>query len=289
MLNLKISNKKSFFIPKHPFHIVDASFWPFFISLARFTLLFGSVKFVSSQCYNLIFLGLFNIILTLYLWWERVITERTFLGFHTNKVQKNIKWGIILFIVSEIIFFLSFFIDFYWAKRVNISFWGFPQIPFKPFLEDPFEIPFLNTIILLSSGITVTWAHHSIIKNKLTEFFNRINFTLILGIFFLLAQYLEYCDSFITIADGAYPSIFFLTTGFHGFHVIIGFIFLTVTLVRFKNFHFSSKHHLGFEIAAWYWHFVDVVWLFLFLIFYLTPREFWPIFKSLFKLRQIFL
>ena len=133
---------------------------------------------------------------------------------------------------------------------------------------DPFEVPLLNTAVLLASGVTVTWAHHSIIEGKRKQAIQSLALTILLGGYFTFLQGLEYHEAPFTIADGVYGCTFFVATGFHGLHVLIGSTFLAVCLARQIQHHFTSNHHFGFEAAAWYWHFVDVVWLFLYISIY---------------------
>ena len=176
--------------------------------------------------------------------------------------------GIILFIVSEILFFFSFFWAYFHSSlspAIEIG-QSWPPLGIIPF--NPFDIPLLNTIILVSSGLTVTWSHHAILNNNYKERTIRLLITILLGIYFSALQLIEYIEAPFTISDSVYGSRFFVATGFHGLHVIIGTIFLFFTFYRINLLHFSSIHHFGFEAAAWYWHFVDVVWLFLYVSIY---------------------
>jgi cytochrome c oxidase subunit 3 len=170
--------------------------------------------------------------------------------------------------VSEVLFFFRFFWAFFHRRlsptiEIGIQ---WPPIGISPF--NPFQVPLLNTIILLSSGFTVTWAHHAIIENNFSQAWQRLTLTVILGVYFTILQGIEYWEARFSISDSVYGSTFFLATGFHGIHVIIGTTFLAVCLIRLNIKHFSINHHFGFEAAAWYWHFVDVVWLFLFITIY---------------------
>lgn len=252
----------------HPYHLVDYSPWPLTGAIGVITLVTGIIKWFHNFNINLLILGYFIIILTIYQWWRDVCREGTFQGKHTILVTKGLRWGIILFIVSEIFFFLSFFWAFFHRRlspNIEIgSFW--PPIDITPF--NPFQIPLLNTIILIRSGITVTWAHHAIIEYNNTQITQGLFITIILGIYFTILQAYEYFEAPFSIADRIYGSTFFMATGFHGLHVIIGTLFLLICLIRHFNNHFSRNHHFGFEAAAWYWHFVDVVWLFLYISIY---------------------
>jgi cytochrome c oxidase subunit 3 len=176
--------------------------------------------------------------------------------------------GIILFIVSEVLFFISFFWAFFHSRLAPSVEIGITWPPKNIIPFNPFQIPLLNTIILLSSGISVTWAHHRLIENNHTQTIKGLAVTVILGLYFSTLQAFEYIEAPFTFADSVYGSTFYIATGFHGLHVIVGTRFLSVCLYRLLRFQFSHKHHFGFEAAAWYWHFVDVVWLFLFITIY---------------------
>lgn len=252
----------------HPFHLVTPRPWPLIISLSLFNNFWRIIRWFHNLNNYLIFFSIPNTLICCYLWWRDVNRESTFQGWHSLKVLRGIRLGIILFIISEVIFFFSFFWAYFHsslAPNIEIGQLWPPKgiIPFNPF-----DIPLINTIILISSGLTVTWSHHSIINNHLQERKKSLFITIILGIYFTLLQIIEYKESPFTIADSIYGSTFFITTGFHGLHVIIGTLFLLICLIRINNLHFSSTHHFGFEGAAWYWHFVDVVWLFLYISIY---------------------
>jgi cytochrome c oxidase subunit 3 len=179
-----------------------------------------------------------------------------------------LRWGMVLFIISEVFFFLSFFWAFFHSSLSPSPELGrvWPPIGVEAF--DPFTVPLLNTIVLLSSGISVTWAHHALIAGDHDSAFQGLLFTVILGLYFTILQAIEYLEARFRIADRVYGSSFFIATGFHGLHVIVGTTFLVVCLIRVSRAHFSKSHHFGFEAAAWYWHFVDVVWLFLYISIY---------------------
>jgi len=252
----------------HPYHLVDYSPWPLTGAIGVLTLVTGLIRLFHNFNTNLLILGYIITILTIYQWWRDICREGTYQGKHTIIVSKGLRWGIILFIISEIFFFLSFFWAFFHSSlSPNIEIGNsWPPSNIIPF--NPFQIPLLNTIILISSGVTVTWAHHALLENNHSQTFQRLSLTIILGIYFTILQAYEYIIAPFTIADRIYGSTFFIATGFHGLHVIIGTIFLLICLVRHNNYHFSNSHHFGFEAAAWYWHFVDVVWLFLYISIY---------------------
>nr|AII02306.1 cytochrome c oxidase subunit III [Cameraria ohridella] len=252
----------------HPYHLVDFSPWPLTGALGCLTLTAGMVKWFHEFNIILIMLGYIIIMLTMYQWWRDICREGTLQGKHTILVSKGLRWGMILFIVSEVFFFLSFFWAFFHSSlspNIEIGM-SWPPMMIMPF--NPFQIPLLNTIILISSGITVTWAHHALMSSNYSQTLQGLSLTIILGVYFSLLQLFEYIEASFTIADSIYGSTFFMATGFHGLHVIIGTVFLTVCLIRHKIWHFNMNHHFGFEAAAWYWHFVDVVWLFLYISIY---------------------
>jgi cytochrome c oxidase subunit 3 len=202
------------------------------------------------------------------IWWRDVIRESTFQGHHTLAVQVGLRYGMILFIVSEIMFFFAFFWAFFHSSLAPTIEIGAVWPPAGVQVLDPWAIPFLNTVILLSSGISVTWAHHAIIAGYRQQTTISLIITIVLAIVFTALQVVEYFEAPFTISDSIYATTFFLATGFHGFHVFIGTLFIAVALVRHLKFHFTTTRHFGFEAAAWYWHFVDVVWLFLFVAIY---------------------
>jgi len=256
---------------KHPFHLVDPSAWPLFAALGAFTATFGGVSYFhgyeggSITC----ILGIVMICYSMFVWWRDVITEATFEGHHTQTVQDGLRAGMILFVVSEVMFFFAFFWAFFHSSLAPTIEIGATWPPQGIQVLDAWHIPFLNTVILLSSGATVTWTHHAILAGmmrKQSEY--SLIATLVLGVTFTGFQVLEYLEAPFSINDGIYGSTFFMATGFHGFHILIGSIFLAVCLGRIIKNHFNKDHHFGFEAAAIYWHFVDVVWLFLFVCIY---------------------
>nr|YP_010321798.1 cytochrome c oxidase subunit III [Stenochironomus okialbus]UKO32999.1 cytochrome c oxidase subunit III [Stenochironomus okialbus] len=252
----------------HPFHLVNYSPWPLTGAIGALTLTAGLTKWFHQFNSNLFILGNLITILTMFQWWRDISREGTLQGLHTIQVVKGLQWGMILFIVSEIFFFISFFWAFFHNSLSPTIELGkiWPPVSIIPF--NPFQIPLLNTLILLSSGVTVTWAHHSLMENNHSQTLQSLIFTIILGIYFTILQAYEYLEASFSISDSVYGSTFFMATGFHGIHVIIGTSFLLVCLIRHLNNNFSKNHHFGFEAAAWYWHFVDVVWLFLFISIY---------------------
>nr|YP_004221801.1 cytochrome c oxidase subunit III [Pristomyrmex punctatus]BAJ53352.1 cytochrome oxidase subunit III [Pristomyrmex punctatus]BAJ53365.1 cytochrome oxidase subunit III [Pristomyrmex punctatus] len=251
----------------HPFHLVTFSPWPILISINLFNNFIYIINWFYSFNYFMMF-TLLSTLLCMYQWWRDITREATYQGNHTNYVYKGIRMGMMLFIISEILFFFSFFWAFFHSSltpNVEIGqLW--PPMGIKPF--NPFDIPLMNTIILISSGMTVTWSHHAMINMNLNETMKSLILTIMLGLYFSGLQLIEYIEAPFTIADSTYGSTFFIATGFHGIHVMIGSMFLFFCYMRMKNLHFSPIHHFGFEAAAWYWHFVDVIWLFLYMSIY---------------------
>nr|YP_010046704.1 cytochrome c oxidase subunit III [Toxorhynchites speciosus]QPJ78648.1 cytochrome c oxidase subunit III [Toxorhynchites speciosus] len=252
----------------HPFHLVDYSPWPLLGAISAMTTVTGLVQWFHQYNINLFLLGNFITLLIMYQWWRDISREGTFQGLHTWNVTLGLRWGMILFIVSEIFFFISFFWAFFHSSLSPTIELGMMWPPMGINSFNPFQIPLLNTAILLSSGITVTWSHHSLMENNHTQTIQSLFFTILLGIYFSILQGYEYLEASFTIADNIYGSTFFVATGFHGLHVLIGTSFLLICFFRHINYHFSKNHHFGFEAAAWYWHFVDVVWLFLYISIY---------------------
>nr|UGS80378.1 cytochrome c oxidase subunit III [Lachesilla pedicularia] len=252
----------------HPFHLVNVSPWPLTGAIAALFMTLGMIEWFSSNNNLLMNIGLMTMIMTMIQWWRDVIRESTFQGNHSKKVALSMQWGMILFITSEVFFFLSFFWAFFHsslAPNIELGL-TWPPLGIAPF--NPLQIPLLNTMILLSSGASITWAHHALIKNNFSQTSISLLITILLGIYFSLLQMFEYIEASFTIADSVYGSTFFMATGFHGLHVIIGTLFILISFLRHLNNQFSNHHHFGFEAAAWYWHFVDVVWLFLFISIY---------------------
>lgn len=266
---------------EHEFHLVDPSPWPIVMSFALLAMTAGGVRYMHDLPYGgWIALGGVGVLLyTMYTWWRDVVREGIIDKAHTRPVKSGLRFGMGLFIVSEIMFFVAFFWAFFGAAL-------FPKIALEageiwPVLEgaiwppagivtfDPFDLPLMNTIILLLSGTTVTWAHHAVQHGDNKGVIQGLTYTVILGVLFTCLQAFEYSHAAFALTDGKYPSVFYLATGFHGFHVIVGTIFLFVCLMRARKNQFTETNHLGLEFAAWYWHFVDVVWLFLFVAVYI--------------------
>nr|YP_009339297.1 cytochrome c oxidase subunit III [Gmelinoides fasciatus]APL97188.1 cytochrome c oxidase subunit III [Gmelinoides fasciatus] len=252
----------------HPYHLVEKSPWPITASLSAMLLTTGLVMWFHQLSLSLFLVGLMSVSLVSFQWWRDIYRESSLEGLHTAKVTTGLRLGMLLFITSEILFFFAFFWAFFHSSLAPTQELGalWPPFTIKPF--NPFQVPLLNTAILLASGVTVTWAHHSMMENMHTQSNQGLAATVILGLYFTLIQAMEYMEAPFTISDSVYGATFFIATGFHGLHVVIGTIFLSVCLTRLTTAHFSSHHHTGMELSIWYWHFVDVVWLFLFTSIY---------------------
>ncbi len=257
----------------HDFHILPPSIQPLLAAIGAFVMFYGAVLWMAEVAGPWpFFIGLALIIYVMFVWWAEVVTE-AHQGDHTKVVQIGLRYGVLLFIISEVMFFAVWFWSFF--KHAL-----YPMGPYSPAIDgiwppagietfDPWHLPLINTLILLLSGMAATWAHHAIAHEN-----NRKDLVagLALAIFFAIAftgmQAYEYTHATFSFAGNIYGANFFMATGFHGFHVIVGTIFLAVCLVRALKGHFTPENHVGFEAAAWYWHFVDVVWLFLFASIY---------------------
>jgi len=256
---------------KQPYHLVDPSPWPIIGSVGGGLTVLGIVFVAHYNSWALLIVGLLVVLATMYFWWRDVLRESRTSGLHSPVVRLGLRYGMTLFIASEVMFFVAFFWAYFnfalYPEHVagnTAGIWPPPGVH----TFDPFHIPFLNTLILLLSGTTITWAHHALIENDRKTLVLGLGLTVLLGISFTSLQVVEYSNAPFHFSGGVYPSVFFLATGFHGFHVIVGTCFLIVCWLRAQNGQFTPQRHFGFEAAAWYWHFVDVVWLFLFVCIY---------------------
>nr|YP_009942717.1 cytochrome c oxidase subunit III [Populicerus confusus]QOC72412.1 cytochrome c oxidase subunit III [Populicerus confusus] len=252
----------------HPFHLVDKSPWPLTSSMGLLTMTSGTILWFNKFNNLLMIMGMMIILLTMMQWWRDVVRESTFQGMHTKKVMLSMKWGMIMFIMSEVMFFSSFFWSFFHSSLSPTMEIGLQWPPQGIKTFNPMSIPLLNTMILLSSGISMTWAHNAVLTKNFSQLIKSMLITVILGLYFTFLQAYEYIESPFNISDSIYGSTFFMSTGFHGIHVIIGTMFIITVMLRASKLHFSMYHHIGFESSAWYWHFVDVVWLFLYIMIY---------------------
>lgn len=281
---------------KHDYHLVDPSPWPFVGSLSAFILSIGAVAWMREDGFELagvsldgpyLFIaGAIGVLYTMYAWWADVIRESVKEGQHTPVVKLHLRYGMILFIASEVMFFVAWFWAYFDAalfpnditpvagtdlftglvNRAEVLGGEWPPKDVKTF--DPWGLPLINTLVLLLSGTTITWAHHALLENDRKGLVWGLSLTIALGVFFTFLQVIEYTHAGFSFSNSLYGATFFMATGFHGAHVIIGTICLAVMLGRVLAGHFTPKNHFGFEAAAWYWHFVDVVWLFLFASIY---------------------
>jgi cytochrome c oxidase subunit 3 len=261
----------------HPYHILPPSVWPLIGSISALVLFSGLVMWMHDHIYGpyVFGAGAIGVLFTMFSWWSDVIRE-AHSGDHTPIVQLHLRYGMILFIASEVMFFVAWFWAYFAAALFPSTAESVGGVwpPHGTNVMDPFGWPLLNTLILLCSGTTVTWAHHALIHGDRRGLINGLWLTIALGLVFSAVQAYEYAHAaFLFVGDPAegatiYGSTFMMATGFHGAHVIIGTIFLIVCLFRAYAGHFKPEQHFGFEAAAWYWHFVDVVWLFLFLFVY---------------------
>jgi len=252
----------------HPFHMVDPSPWPAVGSLAALCLAIGGIVYMHYAWPWLLLVGFTILLFTFYGWWRDVVRESRG-GHHTEVVNHGLRVGMLLFIASEVMFFFAFFWAFFDATVPAISVTAhavWPPEGIVPF--DTFGLPFLNTLILLTSGATVTVAHHAIRHGDRQAMAFWTGLTVLLGLIFTACQSFTSGHAAFGFRDGIYSSTFYMATGFHGFHVIVGTLFLAVCFFRARSGHFTAEKHVGFEAAAWYWHFVDVVWLFLFTCVY---------------------
>ena len=268
---LSLKKKQKF----HPFHILDQSPWPIFTAFQTFNLLLTSVCYFHRYmpiCYVL--LSLANLALIMLVWGFDVIREGTFLGHHTLFVQKGLRLGFLLFLATEVMFFASFFWAFFHSSLSPTIWIGGVWPPLGVIPLSPWKIPLLNTCILLLSGATVTLCQASVLGNNSELALQSLFATISLGLLFTLLQIFEYKYASFSISDGIYGSLFYMMTGFHGFHVIVGTIFLIISFFRLHSGHFSITRHLGLEVSAWYWHFVDVVWLFLYAVVYIWSNSY---------------
>ncbi|QGZ36271.1 cytochrome c oxidase subunit 3 [Stappia indica] len=272
----------------HDYHIVDPSPWPFLGGVGAFIMALGAVGLfrytqgnefllfgVDLAGWGIFAVGLLVVLYVMFGWWRDTVRE-SLAGDHTPVVQLHLRYGMLLFIASEVMFFVAWFWAFFDASlfsgetiqysRFEVTGGVWPPVGIETF--DPWHLPLLNTLILLTSGTTVTWAHHAVVHNDREGLKWGLTLTVLLGVLFSIVQAYEYSHAAFGFSGSIYGATFYMATGFHGFHVIVGTIFLLVCLIRASMGQFTPQKHFGFEAAAWYWHFVDVVWLFLFVSIY---------------------
>lgn len=268
----------------HPYHLVRPSIWPLAGAFAGGLFALGMILFMHDVAiagtklgFLAVLPGVLAILAVMFFWWKDIIFETVTEKVHNKITERGLRMGMALFIASEVMFFVAFFWAFFDAStyadeviqylRVEYTkgVWPPPQFHAIP----PFDLPFMMTMILLLSGTTVTWAHHAILAGQTKKATEALIYTVILGVIFMALQFTEYHHATFKFADGTFSSTFYMATGFHGFHVFVGTVFLAICLIRNIKGQFNPDRHFGFEAAAWYWHFVDVVWLFLFIAVYI--------------------
>jgi cytochrome c oxidase subunit III len=269
--------------PEHDYHLVDPSPWPLIGAMSAMILAIGAVMSMKGLAVGglkagplVLGIGAIGVLYTMLAWWTDVTREAEHQGHHTRVVQIHHRYGMIMFIASEVMFFVAWFwayfdVSLYAGEAIQYTraeFVGGQWPPKGIETFDPWHLPLLNTLILLTSGTTVTWAHHALINGDRQGLKNGLWLTVILGVLFTVCQVYEYSHATFNFSGHIYGATFYMATGFHGAHVVIGTIFLAICLYRAYLNHFRPEQHLGFEFAAWYWHFVDVVWLFLFAAIY---------------------
>ena len=266
----------------HDYHILAPSILPFLGAMSAFVMLFGAVLYFHDMTPWIAVIGFIGVIYTMYAWWKQVV-EESHAGDHTPVVTIGLRYGVIMFITSEVMFFSAWFWSFFKhaiypmqdeeglatlagaTSRMPDGIW--PPAGIETF--DPWHLPLINTLILLTSGCAATWAHHAVMEDDREGLKWGLLISVLLGVLFTITQAYEYGHAAFAFDGNIYGANFFMATGFHGFHVIVGTIFLAVCYLRALKGHFSSQKHIGFEAAVWYWHFVDVVWLFLFAAVYI--------------------
>lgn len=270
MANLNLQNINRAKFQAFPYHLVEPSPWPLLVSFALFSTAIGAVMSFHGYPYGTLLLELGSLITVsgMLLWFRDVTVEATMQGKHTSKVVKGLVIGIVLFIISELFAFLSIFWAYFHSSLSPAIEIGGIWPPQGITALNPFAIPLLNTFLLLSSGAFVTFGHHALIKGDRSNAILATFITILLAIVFTGLQYYEYSEAAFTMSDSVFGSSFFASTGLHGIHVIVGTIFIVVGLSRIINYHLTDTHHQGHEAGIYYWHFVDVVWLFLFLCVY---------------------
>lgn len=267
--SLKLQNKRnplSYISTRHKFHIVDPSPWPFVASLGALMTAMGGVLYMHrfAMGWGLLLHGLLLVAYVTYVWFRDIVREATYEGHHTVKVQRGLRLGVILFIVSEAMFFFGFFWAFFHSSLSPSHNIGgvWPPAAISPPVF--YFKPLTNTVLLLTSGVSLTWAHRAVALAAKKHAVVALSYTIFLACLFTFFQVLEYKSLTFNISDGIYGSCFYMITGLHGFHVLAGTVALVVSLVRLVLNHFTTTQHIGLESAVWYWHFVDAIWIFVF-------------------------
>nr|AKM70254.1 cytochrome oxidase subunit III [Aiceona himalaica] len=251
-----------------PYFILNLSPWPLIMSINIFNLMISNIMMINYKINQFLFINLFLTMLISTMWWRDIIRESTYQGNHNFYIMNLIKLSMILFIISEMFLFISFFWNFLHNSLAPSIELGLNWPPKNINFFNPMIIPLLNTIILLTSSFTITLTHFFLLKNLKNKTILFLILTIILSMYFIYLQMIEYKQAMFTFSDSIFGSSFYMATGFHGLHVIIGMMFLIINLWRFNNLQMSFIHHISFELAAWYWHFIDIIWLFLYMTFY---------------------
>lgn len=252
------------------FHVLEPSLWPFFIAFGLFFFVTGiafCMHYVVTGYYILI-IGLLILIVTSIFWFLDISREAVVKGYHTQIVRRGLKLGFLFFITSEIMLFFGFFWAFFHSALSPSIEVGAVWPPVGLNVIPVFEFPLFNTFVLIISGFSVTWVHRAISLGSFKDSIDGFMITILLGVFFIFLQGLEYYESTFNLQDGAYPSAFFMLTGLHGCHVIVGVCFLFICFLSLLSNHYLTSHYLRLVFAIWYWHFVDIVWIILFLSVY---------------------
>jgi len=282
MTNIQhLKNKININYENQPFHLVSKSPWPLLVSFSALQFVLNLLLFFNKFLFlGGLYLSFISLVFVISNWFYNIILESTYQGHHTKKVQTGLKMGMLLFILSEIMFFFSFFWAFFHSSLAPTIWIGCVWPPLGIEVISPWHLPLLNTVILLSSGVSLTWSHRSLLISRLlkNKNLNQSNtkatidglvITILWGLTFTLLQYIEYRNTSFSFNDSVYGSVFFILTGFHGFHVILGTTLLIVSYIRIYYYHFFPTQHIGYECSIWYWHFVDVVWIFLYFLIYI--------------------
>ena len=252
----------------HPYHLVDQSPWPILISFSLFFTVIGVELYIQGYGGNLFLLGFILTLSIMIFWFSDVNSEATYIGHHTKQVKNGLIYGFYLFVISEVFAFISVFWAYFHSSIVPSVEIGLSWPPLGITPLNPYAIPLLNTFLLVSSGAFITLGHHGLLCGNRSWTVIGFIATILLAAIFTGLQYYEYSESSFSISDSAFGTTFFASTGLHGLHVIVGTIFITVSFWRILNYLISKQAHIGIESSIIYWHFVDVVWLFLFVAVY---------------------
>nr|YP_009346456.1 cytochrome c oxidase subunit III [Xiphinema pachtaicum]AOT84267.1 cytochrome c oxidase subunit III [Xiphinema pachtaicum] len=240
-------------------HLLENSWWPLLISVSSGLMMISILEMFTWGISLNLFFFLFIWLCVFYTWLRDMNRESDLLGTHTRLVISGLKWGLVWFLFSEVWFFFGIFWSFFHSSFSPLSggMWSWPYIGIDTI--PPFQVPLLNTLILLFSGATATLSHQEILSSKPSVWLLISSF---LGFYFLMLQVFEYSVASFSFSSGVYGSLFFMGTGFHGFHVCLGMLMLMISSLRMLQNKITANHHFGLEFSLWYWHFVDVVWLF---------------------------